>query len=369
MARVLVRIRRQEMQSTVRSIANAPSATQSWGAGEAAHVLRPSQKSVQARHSRLAPMRGGIAKISAALFLRLNLIKAAGATLLTRIVHIRPRLSSRRVSKTPEQAPSGMSQLTSAASQVPRAIATWRAKISSLNRVLPRRSPDTTAELSPLSEDTPLHPAEHSAPIVEAVPSLTERVVSSIRTRVIDLPNPSKVETVAVAREIEPNTSEISKDNDHQPRRRRLMNNAKKKASPIEEASQALAAEQYQAAEDILISYIVHHTKDVGAYMLLGKAAAGRGEWNEAVEIFEQVIAWNPKLNGAYEALGNAACRAGRYTRALQALQRAHEADPANISVVEQLMSIAQKMDNVPLQNALKKKLIELTPSERTGVR
>ena len=125
----------------------------------------------------------------------------------------------------------------------------------------------------------------------------------------------------------------------------------------LEQAREALSAHEYQHAEDILVEYIVKHTKDTNAYMLLGEAAVGREDWQEAAEIFEQVITWNPDQPRAYALLGLSACRAGRYSKALQALQRAHEADPEDVNILTDLLSIARKMDNPALQKSISEKI------------
>jgi tetratricopeptide (TPR) repeat protein len=137
--------------------------------------------------------------------------------------------------------------------------------------------------------------------------------------------------------------------------------------SPITAAEQALEAHEYLKAENILVPYIVHHAKDTQAYILLGQAAIGREAWEEAMEIFEQVIQWDADSKGAYASLGYAAYRAGRLTRALQALQRAHEAEPNNDRVLQQLLSIAQRLDNRALQHSISEKLEALTQGEASA--
>lgn len=133
----------------------------------------------------------------------------------------------------------------------------------------------------------------------------------------------------------------------------------KKKVSALQRAQQALQEKKYQHAEDILVDHIVHHTKDTRAYMLLGRVATERADWQEAMEIYEQVIRWQPAEPGAQAGLGIAAYNCGRYSKALQALQRAHEEDPGNLVVLHDLLGIAQKMDNPALQRAIQTKLRE----------
>lgn len=144
------------------------------------------------------------------------------------------------------------------------------------------------------------------------------------------------------------------------PRLLRRRKHAPDQGSPLQQAAVALAAANYQAAEDILVNHIVKHTKDTQAYMLLGQAAVGRRNWDEAMEIFEQVVAWDEHHEGALASLGDAAYHAGRYGRALQVLQRAHTADATNEVILDQLLSIARKMDNRALQHSIEEKLVEL---------
>lgn len=149
-----------------------------------------------------------------------------------------------------------------------------------------------------------------------------------------------------------------------QPEKKRLLVR-KKKMSVLEEARLALAEADYGRAEDILVNHIVEHTKDTGAYLLLGKAAMGRQAWTEAIEIYEQVMAWNENQKGVWADMGHAAYCAGKYTKALPALQRAADEDPTNMQVLEDLMKIARNMDNPALQHAIQEKQARLTERER----
>ena len=75
------------------------------------------------------------------------------------------------------------------------------------------------------------------------------------------------------------------------------------------------------------------------------------------MEIFEQVVAINPRVRGGFAALGRAAYGAGKFTRAIEALQRAHDAQPQDREVLKQLLRIARRMDNVPMQKSLREEL------------
>jgi len=142
----------------------------------------------------------------------------------------------------------------------------------------------------------------------------------------------------------------------------------KPKISVLEQAQQALSDAQYEQAEQILVPYIFSHTKDTAAYMLLGRVAVARMQWEEAVEIFEQVVKRDSKEPQAWALLGEAAYKSGHFTRALQALQRAHEADPTDIQVLENLLAIARKMDNRGLQASIREKLSALKVTDEVRV-
>ena len=139
----------------------------------------------------------------------------------------------------------------------------------------------------------------------------------------------------------------------------------KRQLSALEQAQQALAANDCQLAEDVLVAHIVKHTKDTDAYMLLGQAAMQRQNWQEAMEIYEQVVRWNSNQQGVMAALGGAAYKAGRYTKALEMLQRAHELDPDNRVILEQLLGIAQKLDNPALCHSIEEKLEQFSDTEK----
>ena len=128
----------------------------------------------------------------------------------------------------------------------------------------------------------------------------------------------------------------------------------------LQQAAAAIAEAHYDRAEDILLPYIVKHTQDAKAYMLLGQSALRQQSWTEAVEIFQQVLKINEREVGAYAQLGSAALHAGRFTLALQSLQRAHDEEPGNLEVLKQLMTIAQRMDNNVLKRSVREKITAL---------
>lgn len=145
----------------------------------------------------------------------------------------------------------------------------------------------------------------------------------------------------------------------------RIKNAQAPKSSVLEQVNDAIVSGQLQQAEEMLIPYIVKHTKDCQAYMLLGKVAIAKGAWDEAMEVFQQVINLDPQVNDAQASLGYAALQKGKFTIALQALQRAHAADPENIQILDQLLDIARRLDNKVLQKSVLEQLIELQPNNK----
>lgn len=144
---------------------------------------------------------------------------------------------------------------------------------------------------------------------------------------------------------------------------RKIFNKEAEK-TPLDKAQQELDAANYQHVENILVPYLMKNPRHANAYILLGKAALGRHAWDEATEIFEQAVAINPAGKGFYASLGFAAYRTGKLTKALEALQKAHDADPNNVVIIKRLLTIAQRMDNLPMQRSLQEKLAGLQANQ-----
>lgn len=140
------------------------------------------------------------------------------------------------------------------------------------------------------------------------------------------------------------------------------------KSSVVEQAMTAITGLQYDKAEEILVPYLADHTKDTQAYMLLGKVALARENWDEASEIFQQVAHINPSAQEVQASLGLCALKQGKFTLAIQSLQKALRADPQNITVLEQLLAIAKRMDNRILQKSVLEQLAELQPENEQVV-
>ncbi len=133
-----------------------------------------------------------------------------------------------------------------------------------------------------------------------------------------------------------------------------------KQATPLEQAEELVAAQKFEAAEDILVPHIMKHSSDTKAYMLLGKAAIGKESWDEAMEIFQQVIKLDKGMVDAYADLGHAALNAGKFTLAIQSLQHARNMDANNIRIREELLIIARRMDNKVVERGVLEELQEL---------
>lgn len=178
-------------------------------------------------------------------------------------------------------------------------------------------------------------------------------------------PLPPKTPTVSLRR-VESAPSEItaSRLETTTARLQALVRKSRATTSPVQAAQQAIATGKLEQAEDILVPYIVKHPKNTIAYLLLSEIARVRHNWNEALEILEQVIRLDAATPGAFAKLGEAALHSGHMTRALEALQRAHDAEPQDVSVMKNLLTIADRMDNRVLQKSIIQKLIVAAPDD-----
>lgn len=340
LARVVMRMQKAEVTASMQSAVHTELSHQ--------RILRPAQKSVQAVTSRAA------------------VVAQAWRTQVTKISEVRAaavgRLQARRQARivseslgevvTQNSAGSFKQRLAGARTQVRATMANrlttlGQARVKFTARVVSLRRPagdeQSLTAVNPKGETIVQSEAALTKATTEATEGRTLWPATMTTKRLIKMRS-----TVATS----PPTV-VAPGPKVEPKKKRGL-------SVLDQARDALGAQQFQHAEDILVEYIVKHTKDTNAYMLLGQAAVGRQDWQEAAEIFEQVIAWNPAQQGAYAGLGSSAYRAGRYSKALRALQRAHEADPDNLSILEDLLSIARKMDNPALQKSISEKITEL---------
>lgn len=130
--------------------------------------------------------------------------------------------------------------------------------------------------------------------------------------------------------------------------------------TPLEKAADAMEKKDYETAEDILVTYIMKHSSDTKAYIMLGRTAIGKEAWDEAIEIFQQVIKLDNSIVDAYAELGHAALNIGKFTLAIQSLQHARDMDAKNIRIREELLFIARRMDNKVVEKGVLEELAEL---------
>lgn len=176
-------------------------------------------------------------------------------------------------------------------------------------------------------------------------------------------PPPAVTQPKITLRPIEPSPVSTRLETTTQ-RLQALVKKNRATTSPVQAAEQALSEKKLSQAEDILVPYLAKHPKNTVAYLLLSEIAVARGQWDETMEILEQVIQLDAATPGAYAKLGEAALAAGHVTRALEALQRAHDADPKDLSVLKNLFKIAQRRDDRVLQKSVVHKMIMLAPED-----
>lgn len=333
-SRVVMRMRQAEFVAGVKSFvpggeAPAQPGLSGTSLNDAADVLRPNYKSVQAIKSRLA-----LAKRTA---------QAVTVSAGSGVSHLKLTISAwqkkRRLKQAKKQAAVG-AEKPSLTGRIKQAAGRASSALSKFKQTMPAPAFEAS------QEDRPKLVVVSSQP----------KQKLGIKTRLVQAPAVEKPAAAKPAVPASPPPTPISSGMIFGSKRKEFTSDV------LKAAAEALDSDKLQRAEDLLVSHIIKHTKDTDAYMLLGQTAVRRGAWGEALEIFEQVIKMNDHEPEAYASLGLAAYRAGRLTRAIEALQRAHEADPANLDVLRCLLSIAKKMDNVPLQHSIEDKLQSLAP-------
>jgi predicted Zn-dependent protease len=137
---------------------------------------------------------------------------------------------------------------------------------------------------------------------------------------------------------------------------------AQKSYHVLQRAEAALLANEYVQVKALLLPYLVKHPHDSEAQILLGRAALEQNSWEEALTLFSAVIKRKPHHPWAWALLGYTALRAGDYTLALSALQRARDQHPANITILESLLTISQRIDSAALRRSVERDLMKLDP-------
>lgn len=372
--RVVIRIRRQQFSTDLKSAAASTLAPASFGIGgdtEASSFLQPTKKSVQLVKSRLGALRGSLVQSRATIAERWRNRKE-NSSILKSVAKESSKEEAPTLTNTATIVmPSGTGlrqRLLGSASKFNEAS---RMKLASMKARLKKEPAEIVNDSELSTPDVPVASQESDKKKSGFSLRLTKRTATG---------DDEKKEVAPATAAPAANAPAVVVPAQLKPRAGRFGGTLLRRAhpglgtSPMDRADAALAEKQFQQVEDIIVPYIVKHPKDTAAYMLLGRAALGRKSWTDAMEIFEQVISWNEKHEGAYAALGTAAYRAGKFTRALQALQRAHDANPQDKAVLKKLLSIAQKMDNQGLLHSISEELKALDqkptvqPSERVVV-
>lgn len=349
--RVVIRIRREQLSTNIRSVAaHTPSGlTTSWHSSgtEVTQLLKPTQKSVHALRSRFA--------------LLWQMLKQSRESVVSWRARRRAAKAMKAAASPTVPAAADVETVELRSGETPgvvqaprqgrwRQLASWRARRRDRIEEIPAVPVASVTEMT----DAP-------AP---AVPVVTETI--AVTQPAAQAATPSKPEPMAVPKPVAPAPVEDSRGfASTLIKRVQAQRVNRTKPNVLQSAEQELQQQHFQSAEDLLVTYIVKHPKDTAAYMLLGQVAMGKEAWAEAMEIFEQVIKWNRQQQGAYASLGLAAYHAGKFTRALQALQRAQDSQPDNREVLDCLMSIAEKMDNPALQHSIQEKIEKLEIADK----
>ena len=88
------------------------------------------------------------------------------------------------------------------------------------------------------------------------------------------------------------------------------------------QADAAFEANDLREAEDLSIEVITQNKRCGEAYILIGKVAFTRGQFDDAKEAFSAAIKCNKELADAYYGLGRTQLREENFTQALENLQK-----------------------------------------------
>lgn len=324
-ARAQVRLSRQQHNQVIRAHLNAVASAKPMSASQLSHVLAPGHKSVQVIKNRFI-----LAKQSAAATRQ----------------HFRERWQERK--QQAAQTPSAPSSPNSEADAAPE-LATNQSAVDL--PTAPRRLARLGEGFSQWRERRRQQREEVIAERIETVsPVSAAPDREQPRIRVINLERPEmKLKEESAASETPAAVAT--------PQPPLKTDPLADKPIAIQQAGEALERGHHARVEEILVPYLVKNPKDTDAYMVLGQAALAAEQWDEAVEIFEQVLKVNARTVGAHACLGRAALRAGHLSQALQQLQRAHEENPSSEEILRQLLTLAERFDNPALQHSIQEKL------------
>lgn len=130
----------------------------------------------------------------------------------------------------------------------------------------------------------------------------------------------------------------------------------------LDKAETALNEKRYDRVQSLIIPYLVHHSRDTRAYMLLGRSALEQESWDDAMVFFSEVIHYDPNHKWGWAMLGFTAMKAGKYTIALSSLQRARDQHSDNVAILESLLLISQRIDSDALRKSVEKDLRRIDP-------
>ncbi|PIT98326.1 MAG: hypothetical protein COT71_01275 [Candidatus Andersenbacteria bacterium CG10_big_fil_rev_8_21_14_0_10_54_11] len=328
-SRVVLRIQSNQRLQDIRRQSTQATAAKIEKTKQLARLIGPNQKSVQAVKSRLSS---------------LQQVTGQTGSLLRRLAVLPGSIAQNLRRRTPTGAPAAALPPASRRRPLQGAIrlsrhlaqSAFRAGMNSAQALQNRRAARQSLD--------PLPQATQSA---NQPPAAAQQAKPAISISILNKPTAAPVSAKHKREHIA-----------RRPARRNLS-----AASAIEQAKQALSRQDYEAAERILVPYLAACPRDAAAYILLGKVAAAQGHWDEAAEIYEQVIKVNPGHTGSHAALGRARYELGQFTKAIEALRKAHDEEPENIAVIEYLLKIARRMDNVPMQRSLTEELAQLEQS------
>lgn len=92
--------------------------------------------------------------------------------------------------------------------------------------------------------------------------------------------------------------------------------------SPLQSAVDAIRAQRYDYAIQLLEPYTQRHARDADGFNWLGYAYRKTGQLPLAFSRYERALALDPKHRGAHEYIGEAYLQDGRPAQAEQHLQR-----------------------------------------------
>lgn len=106
------------------------------------------------------------------------------------------------------------------------------------------------------------------------------------------------------------------------------------------ETGALIAGEAHEEAITLCQHTLRHHPKHILSYSLLGRAAAGLGNFREAADMFRRVLSADPENLTARASLGELFATEGAIDEALWQTERAFELSPGDVAVRERLREL-----------------------------